>query len=231
MKERVKIERFAEDGFDFSEDWFSHHISLWDAIIAKYKPKKVLEIGSFEGRSTCYLIKKCVDYGIVDMVCIDTWQGGIEHTGMDFDAIEKAFDHNVQRVMNSGLLNNVDLYKLKGLSHIELAKLMVEDFNSFDLVYIDGSHMPTDVLLDATMAFKLLRVGGVLIFDDYERSDQPEYEHPQIAIDAFMKVYARKLKKVKFNIDLEGKPKDLEEYAKEQGMSGFYQMYLEKTAE
>lgn len=38
----------------------------------------------------------------------------------------------------------------------------------FDLVYIDGSHLRLDVLSDASMAWRLLREGGVMVFDDYE---------------------------------------------------------------
>lgn len=230
MKERKPIEAFAKGGFTFTEDWFSHHIKLWDAIIERYKPKKILEIGSFEGRSTCYLIAKCVNYGHIEVACIDTWKGGVEHEGIDFDAVEKAFDDNVQHTMGGGLLNNVTIYKLKGFSHIEMAKLMVEDFGNFDLIYVDGSHEPTDVLLDAVMAFKLLRVGGALIFDDYLRGDQDEYEHPELAINAFTKVYAKKLKKITFAIKGENGPEDLEEHLKKNEQK-LYQLYLEKVEE
>lgn len=35
------------------------------------------------------------------------------------------------------------------------------------VVYIDGSHLPQDVLTDATMAWKLLKNGGIIIFDGW----------------------------------------------------------------
>ena len=38
----------------------------------------------------------------------------------------------------------------------------------FDLVYIDGSHSAKDVLLDSLLAWRLLRPGGAMIWDDYE---------------------------------------------------------------
>ncbi|GLC42910.1 hypothetical protein PLESTB_001813600 [Pleodorina starrii] len=65
----------------------------------------------------------------------------------------------------------------------------------FDLVYVDGSHMRADVLTDAVMAWQLLKVGGVLVFDDYlwdQYADNPVC-HPAEAVDAFLRVFAHQL--------------------------------------
>jgi predicted O-methyltransferase YrrM len=53
---------------------------------------------------------------------------------------------------------------IQGFSQIELRKLPLE---SFDIIYIDGSHDAADVLEDAILSWRLLKDGGVLIFDDY----------------------------------------------------------------
>jgi hypothetical protein len=55
------------------------------------------------------------------------------------------------------------------------------------------------VLLDAVLAFQLLRVGGLIIFDDYLWEHDPttppdHYELPKPAIDAFVNINRRKLK-------------------------------------
>ena len=67
----------------------------------------------------------------------------------------------------------------------------------FDLIYIDGSHTAADVLIDAVLAFQLLRVGGVMIFDDYLWSMEPALSvdplnMPKPAIDAFAAIFLRK---------------------------------------
>ncbi|MCR5880051.1 hypothetical protein [Phenylobacterium sp. J367] len=54
------------------------------------------------------------------------------------------------------------------------------------------------MLTDAVLAFKLLKVGGLLIFDDYlwkhEKNGQEDfYNMPKPAIDAFVTLYQRKL--------------------------------------
>ena len=38
---------------------------------------------------------------------------------------------------------------------------------AIDFIYVDGSHQAHDVLCDAILSFKLLRVGGIVCFDDY----------------------------------------------------------------
>lgn len=52
-----------------------------------------------------------------------------------------------------------------GYSSIELGKLL-ETGRRFDLIYIDGSHLFEDAFVDAYFAARLLRDGGVMLFDD-----------------------------------------------------------------
>ena len=191
--------------YDFTEDWFSRHIPTWDPIMADLKPKKILEIGSFEGRSACYLIEKCSALGDADLsiTCVDSWQGGREHQpgGMAeavMTEVERRFDHNTRLALHAAS-RPVTLCKMKRTSCDALASLIAAGHaGSFDLIYIDGSHEAPDVLSDAVMAFPLLKVGGTLIFDDYVWSDQaPEKRDPSLmpkpAIDAFLNIYHRKL--------------------------------------
>ena len=57
----------------------------------------------------------------------------------------------------------------------------------YDFIYIDGSHEAKDVLMDAVLAWGLLKVGGVMAFDDYEGDGYLEPEAlPKIAIDGFL---------------------------------------------
>jgi hypothetical protein len=50
-------------------------------------------------------------------------------------------------------------------SHLELPRLLGEEV-SFDLVYVDGSHLVEDVFVDAYYVARLLTLGGVVVFDD-----------------------------------------------------------------
>lgn len=53
---------------------------------------------------------------------------------------------------------------------------------AFDFIYVDGSHAPFDTLVDACMAWGLLKQGGVMLFDDY----MYPHEDTQMGIDAFI---------------------------------------------
>jgi len=48
---------------------------------------------------------------------------------------------------------------------------------TFDAIYIDGDHTAEGVLTDLAMAWPLLKVGGVLIFDDFAHPDYADMAH------------------------------------------------------
>jgi hypothetical protein len=58
---------------------------------------------------------------------------------------------------------------------------------SFDAISIGGSHRAADVLMDALSAWRILKPGGTMIFEDYEwgRNCAPA-ERPGPAIDLFL---------------------------------------------
>ena len=93
----------------------------------------------------------------------------------------------------------VDLHVHKGYSDDCLVQLIAGGMaGSVDFIYIDGSHQAADVLSDAVLAFKLLKVGGHLVFDDYIWSETLPYGQdpvrcPKPAIDAFTTLYCRRL--------------------------------------
>ena len=114
------------------------------------------------------------------------------------NAVEYNFDSN----LNAACLhakNPVHFTKLKGPSDLTMASLLsLGKQNSFDLVYIDGSHLACDVLCDAVLGFRLLKTGGVMIFDDYNwheglRSGIDLMRCPKPAIDAFTTLYFNKI--------------------------------------
>lgn len=180
-----------QTSYRFQTDWFSPTINEWIETLFDYRGKpnvSFLEIGSFEGRSAVWLLENILTDPTSHLTCIDTWQGSAEHqsSGLDFNKVEENFDHNIQV---TGKVNQVT--KIKGLSAIELKKLPLE---SFYFIYIDASHKASDVLEDAVLSWQLLKVGGIIIFDDYVWEPQyREIDSPKLAVDSFVKCYAEKL--------------------------------------
>ena len=186
------------DGYDFSQDWFSHHIPSLERILAHYQPTRLIEIGCYEGRSTSYLIERCAGYGPLQIHCLDTWQGGADLSTEKMAGVELRFDRNVATAISRAGVE-VEFRKIRQHSAIALAGLITERAAPFDLIYVDGSHTAPDVLTDAVLAFQLLRVGGVMIFDDYLWSMEPPLaadplNTPKFAIDTFTTAFARKVR-------------------------------------
>ena len=58
----------------------------------------------------------------------------------------------------------------------------------YDLIYIDGEHTSAAAIHDAILAFELLKVDGLLIFDDYLGGDK-SFMYPKPAVDFFHEAY------------------------------------------
>ncbi len=190
----------SNSDYKFSNNWFVHSAkAIWDQIIPQLNPRKILEIGSYEGASTCYLIEKLGHQQDIELHCIDTWAGGIEHQGTDMAAVEQNFWANINLAL-AKVSHRVDLVVHKGFSDLKLAELLTQGKrNYFDFIYVDGSHQAPDVLCDAILSFRLLRKFGLLAFDDYLWHEHLPYgvdplRCPKPAIDAFTNLYCRQLR-------------------------------------
>lgn len=192
----------------FTVDWFSHNISGWQRVfdsLGWLKSDKVLqglEVGSWEGQSACWLLENvCCSQGS-RLVCIDTWVGagqygpaaqgwGLSEREHQGSLVFQRFNDNI---LATGTSEKVVV--LRQPSWVALASLFSTHLDTFDVVYIDGSHWAKDVLTDAVMAWRLLKEGGVMILDDYEWHQVvqlPPEQTPKKAIDAFLDIFIEEL--------------------------------------
>ncbi len=191
-----KSERVAakpKDDYEFSEDWLSQHLRNWKTLFRECVPetKKILEIGSYEGRGTTWLIEHAFkpDQG-GQLYCLDTWLGSGEHDPAQMPKVEKRFNRNTARALKRA--PNVNLHKIKGDSVGSLMKLLADGHaGSFDFIYVDGSHVAADVLTDLVLTFPLCRVGGIIACDDYLWGNP--LHGPKIAIDSFANCFFGKV--------------------------------------
>jgi predicted O-methyltransferase YrrM len=176
---------------NFTTDWFSVNAPMWERYVEKFKPRKILEVGCYEGRATTFLIERCPD---ASFTCVDTWEGAADLTKEAMNGVEDRFNKNTAEVLKGGQ----SLTKLKMKSTRALPMMLAEG-KRFDFIYVDGSHTAPDVLTDAVDCFRLLEEGGLLIFDDYVwymelPGQQDSLNMPKPAIDAFVNLFQRKLK-------------------------------------
>src|SRR5579864_40481 len=139
----------------FTTDWVTPHIDSWVAAFAHRlvcMKLEILEIGSWEGVSTLFMLSLFEDRTLTS---VDTWDGGDDQRSLGLGGLESRFDSNVSPVADR-------IRKIKGPSAEVLPRLHW-DCSGYDLIYIDGSHYADDVLIDALNSWKMLRKGGILI--------------------------------------------------------------------
>jgi len=165
--------------YTFNADWFSHNIPIWSRVLRDMKGKpnlNYLEVGTFEGRSFFWVLDNILTHPSSVAVGIDTFE---KSGGNDPEAV---FRENVRR---SGRSSKVKV--IKGFSQQKMRDLKL---NSFDLIYIDGDHASKSVLMDAVLAWDLLKDGGILIFDDYKWDYAlPAEMRPAFALDVFQTLF------------------------------------------
>jgi glycosyltransferase involved in cell wall biosynthesis/2-polyprenyl-3-methyl-5-hydroxy-6-metoxy-1,4-benzoquinol methylase len=178
-------------GYEFTNNWFIYNIPVWQEVlknISDLANLNFLEIGSWEGQSTCWLLDNILTHPSSKITCIDTFEGGIEHQFSDeLSLIESRFDGNLKRAKCEN-----KLIKIVGLSQSCLRELPL---SHYDVIYIDGSHIASDVLEDTILCWRLLKNGGMIIFDDYQWEgyrDQP-LKHPAPAINTFLSIFQDKI--------------------------------------
>jgi predicted O-methyltransferase YrrM len=189
---RAAFEALAARG-QFNEPWFDvadlnivHWCVTFSRIFNRADPVHILEIGSWEGRSTLFLLTYFTQG---QLTAVDTWTGGEEHqyynATPELRDIEARFDENLAPCP-------ARLTKRKGSSLHVLPQLLDEQ-QKFDVVYVDGSHFADDVLTDGITAWRLLKQGGVLIFDDLLWGFyRPARANPAWAIKLFLKYHEGK---------------------------------------
>lgn len=173
----------------FSTDWFSGHIPHWAWVIDEYalhrRPRiEALELGSFEGRSSHFILSQLPN---ASLTCVDAWsclayadRGRSDCDQSKLDAAELAFGRN--------LLAFEGRYTKRKMRSIAFFAQSPPQ-QTYDLIYLDGSHHADDVLLDSVCSFERLRVGGLLIFDDYLWKFFPSpRDNPAAAIHALLSI-------------------------------------------
>lgn len=156
-KSRLNKIAYFEKKYQFNyPDWFGGKILVWEKIIKELNDQKIdyLEIGSFEGRSAVFVSEL---KNINSIMCVDTFEGGDEHSSVDFKEVFNNLKNNLKKTPNQN-------YKIfKGKSN----NFFVKNSKKFNLIYIDGSHFYEDVKLDFENSLNYLKKGGVLICDDF----------------------------------------------------------------
>jgi predicted O-methyltransferase YrrM len=168
------------DGFDRSpypvdmQGWGSDHPILTKAIEV-VRPTRMVEVGSWKGRSAINMAKKIKALGLeCELVCVDTWLGAPEHwLKLHPDLYASLKIVNGYPELFYTFLSNVVAHEVQDIitpfpqTSENAAKVFERIGAKFDIVYVDGAHEFEPVKRDLELYWNLVSDNGILIGDDY----------------------------------------------------------------
>ncbi|HXW28345.1 MAG TPA: class I SAM-dependent methyltransferase [Xanthobacteraceae bacterium] len=175
-------------GQEFGADWTSPHFPGWTEVLAslRERPTRILEIGSYEGRSAIFFLNY---FRRSTICCVDPWDPAVLEPDLlkldptaeaEYLKAEGRFDRNLAPFA-------ARVTKIVGKSGDILPALAIKG-EQFDLVYVDGDHTSVGAYRDCMLAWPLLGSRGILIIDDYEFDmGLPEAKRPKQGVDAFLR--------------------------------------------
>lgn len=173
--------------FDLSRYSFSHHWFLGSGLhrcllnhIDPNQEHHVLEIGNFEGMSACWLSDTVLEHPASSLTCVDPFDVTDPCTPV-MESTEDRFHSNISKSRNFA---KCSIHKAYSDVFFEKNK---EDF---DIIYIDGSHIPDQITRDMEHSFGVLQPGGIMWMDDYQGGDGSIKR----TMDAFLQKHAGEYK-------------------------------------
>ena len=157
------------------QGWHSDHPVLARAMVT-HRPRIVVDVGVWKGRSSVFLAKMLEQTGIDGaVIAVDTFLGSTEHwvvrSDPDFFPSLRT-EHGMPRLYWQFLSNVVRMGCADRIvplpqTSINAALILRRLGIVADLVHVDAAHELEPVLADARAFWELLAPGGLLVGDDY----------------------------------------------------------------
>ena len=132
--------------------------------INKSSKNTILEIGCFEGLSSIFFADNFLDNEYSSLTCVDPFLNinNNDHGYLLQNNEEKNFDYNVSNCKNK---EKISIYKITS------DKFFENNTNTYNFIYIDGSHECDYITRDMENSFNVLDKNGIMWMDDYGGGD------------------------------------------------------------
>jgi len=150
-------QRLFQTNYDSANGMWSDHLIYFTALSAAgFKPRKILEIGTFKGETTKILAELFPESSIRTL---DISKKEMLHKGIYLYAINSSMDLFEHRRHNIGNVSNVDFNELNSL-------FLTLEIGEYDLIWLDGAHGYPIAAIDFTNCIRMLSRQGKLVCDD-----------------------------------------------------------------
>lgn len=176
-EERVRMDHLKQQVFD----WMTHlhgwcspeKASFLIDIVTKTKPKVIVEIGVWGGKSFIPMARALKEnYGGV-IYGIDPWQSAESVQWIMEDANRNFWNYANHEWVYQDLLQKVALFDLQNqVRIIRATSEAAPPIYGIDILHIDGNHSDHTSFFDVTKWVPLMNSGGWIIFDDMRWCEQ-----------------------------------------------------------
>jgi hypothetical protein len=132
------------------------------ALTQKKCPRRIFEIGTFEGLTTVVFIKNADPKALIDTLDLPPDRSDISRTERSYEA------HSISGPYVSGCL--IDRFGIRGQVHVHWGDSAIFDFapygHTIDLFFVDGAHTADYVTSDSARAFECLASDGWILWHD-----------------------------------------------------------------
>lgn len=142
---------------EFTQDWNKEFIKNTQGL--KKSVAFALEIGAFEGLTSRYICDNLLLDKDARMICVDPLTDEYLPDHPDNGLFVGQYGRFIRNT------RNYPIELIRKRSHAAWKEM--QDYR-FDFIYIDGDHTEQQVYEDGINCFHLCRVGGHILFDDYE---------------------------------------------------------------
>lgn len=142
------------------QGWF-HHGDQILRLVEQHRPKVCVELGTWMGASAIPVARAIRRWGGT-LTCVDTWGGSLNYAqGIGTLGPPLMLTSCARNIMDAGVGETIRLIP----STTEAASRVWHE--PIDYLYIDADHNYAAVALDLRLWFPHLKLGGLLLGDDY----------------------------------------------------------------
>lgn len=141
---------------------------LYALCVTQHLEGDVLEIGSWQGKSTSYLARAVRDSANGRLFAVDHFRGNVGKEDLyrvgrdDLGDLQERFEHNMRLLALDGVVTTIAQPSKEAYSRVA--------DRAFRFLFIDGDHTEAGVQQDIDLFCPLVRPGGLVVFDDFDET-------------------------------------------------------------